>query len=118
MSCEHKRISAYRFSTMTIDNQVYTDDVIIFGERVISNWRRKSGHILLCNDLELIPLEKAAHLIVGTGYYGMLTVSSLLENYCIHRGIILESMRTPRAVEQFNNCSHEQNLIGAFHLSC
>ena len=116
---EHtKVITAYSFGKIEINNRPYSDDVIIFEGEVHSGWRRKKGHRVEIDDLKRAPLEKVKHLIIGTGSYGMMTVSSSLEEYCIAHGIHLESMRTLEAVERFNACREKANLLGAFHLHC
>ena len=116
---EHiKQITDYRFGRIEIDNRSYTDDVIIFGNEVISNWRRKKGHRLDIDDLAKVHLDNVTYFIIGTGYYGMMTVNPSLMDYCHKHGITLETMRTPEAIEHFNACCDKENLIGAFHLGC
>ena len=112
------RISDYRFGKIVIDNRTYTRDVIICGQEVIDNWWRKEGHRVDLEDLDRVPLKSGAHLILGTGYNGLVVVSSSLARYCRNHNIKLESMSTPQAVERFNSLVREQNLIGAFHLTC
>ena len=112
------RISDYRFGRIVIDNRTYTGDVLICGPEVFGNWRRKAGHRVQFEDLDRVSLKTGTHLIIGTGYSGCVVVSGELAEYCRKKEIILESMPTPQAVKLLNSLSGEQNLIGAFHLTC
>lgn len=112
------RITDYTFGRITIDGSTFSNDVIIHGREIISEWWRKKGHLIDTDDMKMISLEKGAHLIIGTGYYGMLKISPSLEEYCKKHTIILESIPTKSAVEIFNSYDACENIIGAFHLSC
>ena len=112
------RITDYAFGRITIDDTIFSNDVIIHGQEIISEWWRKKGHLVDIDDLKMISLEKGTHLIIGTGYYGMLKISPFLEEYCKKYTIIMESTHTKSAVEIFNSYDASENIIGAFHLSC
>ena len=112
------RISDYRFGEIVIGNRTYTRDIIICGQEVIDNWWRKEGHRVDLEDLDRVPLKSGSHLILGTGYNGLVAVSSSLARYCSNNNIKLESMPTQQAVKRFNSLLGERNLIGAFHLTC
>ena len=112
------RITGYEFGRITIDSKIFTDDVIIHGEEIIPDWRRKSGHLADIEDMNGISLEEETHLIIGTGYYGMMKISPALEEYCKKHNIILEALRTKSAIEIFNSRDKTEKLVGAFHLTC
>ena len=111
-------ITDYAFGRITIDGKTFSNDVIINGHKIIPEWWRKKGHLADIDDLKDVPLKEATHLIIGTGYYGMMKINPSLEEYCRKHGIILESMRTASAVEMFNRCDTSEKFIGAFHLTC
>jgi len=113
------RITQYDFGRITIDGKTFSNDVIIHGQKIISGWRRKKGHLVDIDDLKNVPLEEeGSHLIIGTGYYGMLKINPSLERYCQKHRILLESMLTESAVEVFNRCGSSKKIVGAFHLTC
>jgi hypothetical protein len=112
------KISDYQFGRILIDNQTFTGDVIVYGEKILSRWWRKQGHRVDMDDLARVPLETASHLIIGTGYSGLMAVDRSVEEYCLKNKIDLEAMTTPEAVKRFNSLSGKKNLIGAFHLTC
>lgn len=118
MPDEKHLITACSFGKIKVDGITYTNDIIIAGDGIIDDWRRKKGHRVDADDLSEAGLETAAHLIVGTGFFGLLSVDGSLLAYCGARGIRLEALRTPKAVESFNACRGEAGLIGAFHISC
>ena len=65
-------IDSYGFGRITINGKRYTNDVIVFSDRVEDNWWRKQGHRLQVKDIETIIEEKPKVLVVDTGYYGLL----------------------------------------------
>ena len=112
-------ISHYQFGKMVINDHTYSNDLIIHGQTVIGDWFRKRGHQLEIDDLSHVPLESVSDLIIGTGYYGFLVVNSSVVDYCSGHNIILTSLKTPQAVNLFNDwCTEKPHLVGAFHLSC
>ena len=48
------KIKSYEFGRIEIDGNVYTRDVIIYGNRINSSWWRKEGHYLQVEDIEEI----------------------------------------------------------------
>jgi len=112
------KISDYRFGRIVIDNRTFTGDVIVHGEKILSNWWRKQGHRVDMDDLARVSFETGSQLIIGTGYNGLMIVDRSVEEYCRKNEIDLEARTTPEAVKRFNTLSGKKNLIGAFHLTC
>jgi len=112
------KITGYRFGRIEIGGRRYSNDVIVHSAGHIEKWRRRRGHELDAEDLAGISLERVSHLIVGTGYFGVMSVNRTAIDFCRERGIDLEILRTPKAVERFNECLDEEGLAGAFHLTC
>ncbi|GAG72625.1 unnamed protein product [marine sediment metagenome] len=54
-------INSYSFGTITIDNNKFSKDLIIYSDKISSNWRRKTGHLLTETDFRDISLGKASH---------------------------------------------------------
>ncbi len=112
------RITNYAFGRITIDGITFTNDVIVHGSEIIPEWWRKKGHLVDIDDLKNFLLVRGTHLIIGTGYDGMMKIDPSLENYCMDHGIILDSMRTETAVKMFNSLDTSEKITGAFHLTC
>jgi hypothetical protein len=71
------RIDAYSFGVMKVAGREYKSDLIVFPEKVVSNWRRIEGHSLVIEDLDEVMEFKPDVLIVGTGAEGMMAVPEL-----------------------------------------
>ena len=113
------RISHYQFGRMVVDERTYSTDLIIQGLKVMPEWWRSQGHRLDMGDLAWVQFSGVTDLIVGTGYYGRMVVSSSVVRYCREHDINLKTLRTSHAVEIFNILATEKpNVVGAFHLTC
>ena len=64
-------IESHDFGYIVIDGQRYTSDVIIYPDRVESDWVRRTGHRLTPDDLGQLLEQDARTLIVGTGNHGL-----------------------------------------------
>jgi len=109
------RIEKYSFGSITINGKTYSNDVIIFPDRVKINWRRREGHKINIEDLEEIIKEKPKKLIIGTGAYGMVAVPAEVKEKLRERGIKFEILKTEEACHLFNK---EKGAVAALHLTC
>ncbi|MFX1257431.1 MAG: Mth938-like domain-containing protein [Promethearchaeota archaeon] len=109
-------INNYEFGRIVIENKSYTDDLILLGRNVKPKWWRKSGHSLDKKDLEKILDYKPDLLIIGTGTYGMMKISSKLSKKLNFKII---AYPTKEAVKKYNQeIKGEKKIAGAFHLTC
>jgi hypothetical protein len=111
-------VDSYSFGRITIDNQTYTSDIILFPDRVFSPWWRKKGHNLCLEDLEEIPFEDYDALIVGTGFFGAMKVDKAIQSFLKENGIQLFVEKTKEAVRKYNEMVNQRDVVGAFHLTC
>jgi len=115
------RIQHYDFGHIVIDDQRYSQDVIVLPDRVISHWWREHGHSLSPTDLgDVVRAEgEVDTLIVGTGAYGLMVVPPETHHYLQERGIQFIIRRTGSAVEEYNRRQEEgQSVAAALHLTC
>jgi len=110
-------IQYYHFGEMVIDGMAYHNDLIIFPDHLISDWRRQSGHILRSQDIPDVFDQKPDILIIGTGRFGRMTLSDEFFLKIKSLSIELHATNTIDAVVFFNRCNIN-NKIGAFHLTC
>jgi hypothetical protein len=104
---------------MRVAGKTYTSDLKIIGDTVRDNWWRREGHRLLSEDIADILNSRPDVLVVGTGYAGNLDIPASLRRDLAERGVRLLSERTAKAVELFNQRrAQEENVAGAFHLTC
>lgn len=111
------KIKNYSFGRMNILEELFTSDVIIFPERILSPWWREEGHYLQLRDITAILEYKPDILIIGTGYYGKMRVDPKVEDVLKGSGIELHILTSREAVELFNSTETEKK-VGAFHLTC
>ncbi|MHB8276720.1 MAG: Mth938-like domain-containing protein [Candidatus Humimicrobiaceae bacterium] len=111
-------INSYSFGTITIDNQKYTKDFIIFPDQIISNWRRKTGHLLVEDDITEVLDYKPEVLIAGTGASGLMKVDNNLKDKLKALGIEFVIMKTAEAVTEYNRVYKDKRVIAALHLTC
>lgn len=111
------RIEEYGFGRLKIEGVIYNADVIILPDRVVSNWWRKEGHLLLPEDIENYITEDIRCLIVGTGAYGCMRIHKRTEKMLKERGVELIVARTTNAVEEYNRKGSE-GVVCALHLTC
>ena len=111
-------IESYAFGRMDVDGHTYTSDLIIFPDRVNDSWWRKSGHNLCLEDIEDVLKEKPEVLVVGTGFYGKVSVEEEVKSHAQSQGIELIIEKTKKAAQSFNEFASKKKTIGAFHLTC
>ena len=113
------QIESYRFGEIIINGKTYTQDLIIFPERIRTNWWRKEGHRLHLEDLTEILEYKPEILIVGTGYDGLMKVPRELIETLEKKGIKVIVKKTKDACNEFNKYIKEKRkVVAAFHLTC
>jgi hypothetical protein len=113
------KIGAYRFGEIEVSGRTYSSDVIITPERVLDGWWRKQGHNLAPADLAEVVAAKPDILVVGTGYYGRMSVPEQTCRYLEAQGMRLRLARTGEAVEEFNRLQKESaRVVAALHLTC
>jgi hypothetical protein len=110
------RVERYRFGTITIGGTSYGRDLIVTPRGVVSDWRRRHGHRLVFDDLGAVDLEGVQRMVVGTGYFGRMTVDQGVQRHFEARGIPFTVANSRRAVEAFNEAGEGAAL--AIHLTC
>jgi len=112
------KIDDYGFGRIVIGGREYRHDVIVFHDRVRSDWWRAEGHSLGREELDEILAASPSTLIVGRGAVGMMRVAADVEALLKERGISLIALRTGAAVKEYNKRSGDPGVVGAFHLTC
>ena len=112
-------IDSYSFGQIVIDARVYMSDVIIYSDRVNATWWRKEGHRLHPEDIVDVLNARPEILIIGTGYWDMMTVPKKTREYIASHGVDATVERTGKAVEIFNALqSQNRHVVAALHLTC
>lgn len=107
------------FGSVTIDDEEYTNDLIIDQGRIgkrkkgaSKKYRDEFGHTPLSAS-ENIPWD-CKYLIIGAGHSSALPVMEEVYDEARKRGVELNVMSTPQAVKHIND--PETNLV--LHLTC
>jgi len=111
-------IDLYNFGKIIIDGVKFTKDLIIFPDKINSNWRRKTGHLLTEYDIVEILDYKPELLIIGTGAYGFMKVEDSLKEKLKALGIKFIIAKTAEAVEEYNKVYKDKKTVCALHLTC
>ncbi len=111
-------IDSYSFGSITVHGKIYTQDVVVYPDRVESSWWRKSGHNLSLEDIQEVLSYGPEMLVVGTGESGMMNVSGSVQEEIRKRGVQLFVARTEEAVKKYNEVSGSKKAVAALHLTC
>lgn len=111
-------INFYSFDTITINNQRFVKDLIIYPEYITSNWRRKTSNFLTEFDIAEIINCKSEVLIIGTGASGLMKVDDRLKEKLKSLGIEFIIKKTTEAVTEYNRIYKDKKVVAALHLTC
>jgi len=109
------KIESYSFGEIVINGKKFTNDVIIYPDR-IEKWWRKQGHELNPEDITEIIKEKPDLLVIGTGANGCMEVKDVTRKILKQNNIEFTSARTDEACRIFNGTRGK--IIAALHLTC
>ena len=111
-------IESYSFGQICVRGTTYRADLIIFPDRILSNWWRKEGHELHMEDLEEVMREKPEVLIIGTGQAGVMAVPPDVMKNLEKTGIKVIVKKTPEACKTYNQLNETEKVAAALHLTC
>jgi len=113
------QIEAYSFGSIRVDGKKYTRDLIIYPDRVDSDWWRKEGHKLQLDDIADVLADPPEVLVVGQGDPGQMRVAPPVVEALEKLDVRLISAPTKKACSTFNQLSREgRRVVAAFHLTC
>jgi len=113
------RIDSYSFGVMKVDGAEYRGDLIVFPDKVRSNWWRKEGHSLAIEDLDDVLAFKPEVLVIGKGASGLMKVPASTQETLQEQGIEVIAANTGQAWGVLNEQIEKgRKAIGAFHLTC
>jgi len=111
-------IDSYDFGKIKINGKRYNTDLLVFPDKIKTDWWRKEGHSLQIADLKEVLEAKPEVLVVGTGYSGMMNVPPETRNYLESEGIDLIIQKTTEACQTFNQLIESRKVVAALHLTC
>ena len=113
------KIEQYQFGEIVINSKTYISDVIIYPDRVESDWWRKEGHKLQVVDIVEVLEFQPEVIIIGTGASGLMSVANEVKESARVKNIELIILPTNAAVKKFNELLQQKKKpVGCFHLTC
>jgi hypothetical protein len=113
------RIERYSFGSIDVDGRKYEKDIIIYPDRVQSDWWRKEGHRLQPEDIPDVLAQPPEVLIVGQGDPGRMQVDSRVAEALDRLNVQLVAGPTRMACNRFNELSQKgTRVVAALHLTC
>jgi hypothetical protein len=111
------------FGSITIDGQEYGHDILIRLDGSIEKRAKKlskqvygTSHTLSLAEAQHTYQVGAKRLIIGTGQYGLVTLSPEAQEFFDAQGLAVVCVATPDALEAWNQA--EEAVIGLFHVTC
>ena len=112
-------IDAYEFGRIDIGGKSFTSDVIILSDEILDSWWRKEGHSLQIEDLDAVIQAKPEMLVIGTGYFGRMTIPEETRRELNSLGINVVTEKTAKAVKEYNRLQQQYaRVVAALHLTC
>ena len=111
------------FGSITIDGETYPHDVIVRLSEKIKKRKKKlskriygTSHVLSLDEAKYIYEEGCKVIIIGSGQYDSVRLSSEAEAYFEKKGCQVILQGTPLAIQTFNQTKDKK--IGVFHVTC
>ena len=114
---KQRRIDEFEFGTIVIDDQAYSEDVIIFPDGKIKRWQPKDGHILRPRDVKAVIKTKPEVVIIGTGAVGNLAVRPKADKRLQKAGIEVLTYRTSKACDTYREFRTQRRVAAILHLT-
>ncbi len=112
-------LGQYKFGEIEINGEKYTNDVIIFPNKIKDNWWRKNGHSIEIDDVEEVIDYNPEIFIIGRGKNGRLTVHDKFIKNMNSYEIEVLALKTPKAKKKFNKFLKEsKDVVAGLHLTC
>lgn len=117
------KITDTSFGTITVDGREFQHDIVIRLDGTVKKRKKKlskkmfgTSHIVSRDESKFIYEKGARTLIVGTGQYGMLSLSDDAKDYFTTHKCSVSVQPTPQAIKSWNTA--KGNVIGMFHITC
>lgn len=117
------KLEGTSFGSITVDGHKHNHDILIRLDGSIEKRAKKlskqvygTSHTLSLAEAQHIYQAGAARLIIGSGQYGLVTLSPEAQNFFDAQGLSVDLVATPEALSAWNQT--EGPLIGLFHVTC
>jgi hypothetical protein len=111
------------FGQINIDGKVYDYDVVIRLDGTVEKRQKGlskrvygSSHTMSLDEAKYIYDEGAKKLLIGSGQYGVLELSTEAMKFFKDQNVDITICRTPECLQKWNECC--DGTIGVFHVTC
>jgi hypothetical protein len=112
------KIENYKFGEIVIDGRRYSSDVIVYPDRIDSQWWRKEGHSLEPADVPEVLQAPPEVLVIGQGNPGRMDVPAETRRKLEETGIEVIVEPTTQACDTYNRLRGKRRVVAALHLTC
>ena len=123
MSPSRPRISDTSFGAITVDHEAYTHDILITLKGKVKKRKKKlskeiygTSHTISLPEMEYIYEEKADGILIGSGQYGLATLSEEASAFLREKKCEVIVLPTPQAILKWEGLGGK--WIGLFHITC
>ncbi len=106
------RIRAYAEGSVTVNEDVYTSDLIVMPEEIITEWANASVAELTPDHLAVVASYEPEIVLLGTGRRQRFPSAQLMADLS-RKGIGLEAMDTAAACRTYNVLMSEDRRVAA-----
>ena len=117
------KIDSTVFGSITIEGKKIEHDVVIRLDGDVEKRKKKlskalygTSHTISLDEAKHIYQDGTEHLIVGSGQYGLVTLSEEATDFFRQKGCRVEALPTSDALQAWNNARGA--VIGLFHVTC
>ena len=114
-------VTHYDFGIIRVGDRVYRNDIIVTPTRIVERWWREEGHRFTLEDFRKYGVldEEVEVVVLGTGYYGLVTVDPEVVEWFRKRGVEVIVKPSREAVEIYNELVRAgKKVMLAIHLTC
>ena len=111
------------FGSITIAGEAFKHDVIIRLNGKVKKRKKKlskaiygTSHIISLDEARHVYEERAEHIILGTGQYGLVKLSDEAADFFERQRCLVTSVPTLKAIHTWNEA--EGQVIALFHVTC
>ena len=112
------KIDSYTFGEIVIDKRRYSNDVIIYPDRVDGRWWREEGHSLAPEDIWEVLQSPPDVLVIGQGSSSRMDVPYETRRKLQGVGIQVIAEPTDQACQTYNRLRGKRRVVAALHLTC
>jgi polyphosphate kinase 2 (PPK2 family) len=109
-------IQAFEYGKITIADEDYLSDIMIYPDGEIKNWERDDEHEVSRKDLKELLKTKPEVLIIGLGTIGHVKVIPEIKKEISEQGIELRAYKTEKAIDTYRELRGQKSTAAAIHL--